>query len=138
MYLTVCPPCGPGSIPGRGRVFRGIFSWLITLCQRDRNGSISPRSRHATCGQTMAQSLLDRATPPVGRQWLNLSSIAPRHLWADNGSISPRSRHATCGQTMAQSLLNRATPPVGRQWLNNIVLWFLRCHVRFAGESQQL
>jgi len=33
MYLTVCPPCGPGSILSRGGVFQGIFSWLITLCQ---------------------------------------------------------------------------------------------------------
>lgn len=26
MYLTACPPCGPGSIPGHGRVFRGILA----------------------------------------------------------------------------------------------------------------
>jgi len=26
MYLIVCPFCGPGSIPGHGGVFQGIFS----------------------------------------------------------------------------------------------------------------
>jgi len=30
MYLTVCPPCGPGSIPGHGGALQGIFLWLIT------------------------------------------------------------------------------------------------------------
>jgi len=30
MYLTVCPPRGPGSISSRGREFPGIFPWLIT------------------------------------------------------------------------------------------------------------
>jgi len=29
IYLTVCPLHGPGSIPGR--VFQGMFPWLITL-----------------------------------------------------------------------------------------------------------
>jgi len=29
MYLTVCPPRSPGSIPSRGGEFRGIFRWLI-------------------------------------------------------------------------------------------------------------
>jgi len=33
IYLTVCPPRGPGSIPGHDGVFQGIFPWLITLCQ---------------------------------------------------------------------------------------------------------
>jgi len=28
--LSVCPPHGPGSTPGRGGVFQGISSWLIT------------------------------------------------------------------------------------------------------------
>jgi len=31
--LTVCFPLWPGSIPGPGRLFQGIFPWLITLCQ---------------------------------------------------------------------------------------------------------
>jgi len=31
--LHVCLLRGPGSIPGHGRVFQGIFPWLITLCQ---------------------------------------------------------------------------------------------------------
>jgi len=33
MYLTVCPPRAPGSIPSHGGGFQGIFPWLITLCQ---------------------------------------------------------------------------------------------------------
>ena len=30
MNLTICPPRGPGSTPGHGEVFQGIFPWLIT------------------------------------------------------------------------------------------------------------
>ena len=33
MCPTVCPPRGPGSIPGHGDVSQEIFSWLITFCQ---------------------------------------------------------------------------------------------------------
>jgi len=54
MNPTVCPPCGPSSIPSRGWVFQGIFPWLLTLCQpilSQRPGSISPQWHHATCGQ---------------------------------------------------------------------------------------
>jgi len=29
MYLTVCPPYGPGSIPSRGGEFQRIFARLI-------------------------------------------------------------------------------------------------------------
>ena len=51
MYLAVCPPRGPGSIPGRGGVFQGIVPWLITLVL----------SQH-------------------GREWFNLPSIAPHNM----------------------------------------------------------
>jgi len=33
MYLTVCLLSGPGSIPGRGGIFRGVFPRPITLYQ---------------------------------------------------------------------------------------------------------
>ena len=55
MNLTVCPPCGPGSIPGHGGVFQGIFPWLITLCQP----VLSQRDR----------------------KWPSLPSKAPHNLW---------------------------------------------------------
>ena len=42
MYLTVCPPSGPGSIPVRGGVYQGIFPWRITS-QSPLNGT----SQHA-------------------------------------------------------------------------------------------
>ena len=54
MYLTVCPPRGPGSIPSHG-VFQGIFPWLITLYQ-----------------PVLSQR---------GRKWLNLPSMTPHNLW---------------------------------------------------------
>ena len=30
MYHSVCSRCGPGSIPGHGGIYKGIFPWLIT------------------------------------------------------------------------------------------------------------
>ena len=54
--LTVCPPFGPGSISSQGRVFQGIFPWLITLCQ-------PVLSQH-------------------GRKWLKLPSMTPHNPWA--------------------------------------------------------
>jgi len=56
MYLTVYPPCGPGSIPSHGGVFQGVFPWLPTL----------------------GQPILSQH----GRKWLNLPSMAPHNLWA--------------------------------------------------------
>jgi len=56
MNLTVCTPCGPGSIPNRGGVFQGIFpnwshsanpSWASVT----ENGAISPQWHHTACGQ---------------------------------------------------------------------------------------
>jgi len=54
MDLTVRLPLGPGSVPGHGGVFQGIFPWLITLCQ-----------------PALSQS---------DRKWLNLPSMAPHDL----------------------------------------------------------
>ena len=53
--LTVCPPCGPGSIPGHGGVCQWILPWLITLCQ-----------------PVLSQ---------CGKKWLNLPSMTPYNLW---------------------------------------------------------
>jgi len=55
MYVTVYPLFGPGSIPSHGRVFQGIFPWLITLCQ-----------------PVLSQG---------GRKRPNLPSMAPHDLW---------------------------------------------------------
>jgi len=55
MYPTVCPTRGTGTVPRCGRVFRGIFPWLITLCQ-----------------PVLSQ---------CGGKWLNLPSLAPHSLW---------------------------------------------------------
>ena len=55
LYLTICPPCGLGSIPDRGGVFQEIFPWLITFCQ-----------------PVLSQCC---------RKWLNLFSMAPHSLW---------------------------------------------------------
>ena len=56
MYLTVCSRHGADSIPSHGRVFQGLFPWLITRCQpawasEAENGSISPQWHHTNCGQ---------------------------------------------------------------------------------------
>ena len=53
--LTVCPSCGPGSIPNHGGAFEGTFPWLIALCQ-----------------PVLSQR---------GRQWLNLPSMTSHSLW---------------------------------------------------------
>jgi len=49
MYLAVC------SFPAVVEAFQMMFPWLITLCQpvlcqRGKNGSISLKWHHATCG----------------------------------------------------------------------------------------
>jgi len=56
MYLTVYPPCGPGSIPDRGEVFRGIFSWLEPTWQKMAQSPLSRGERpKSNYGQTMAE-----------------------------------------------------------------------------------
>jgi len=45
MYLTVSPPCGPGSTPDRGGVFQGIFpGWSHTLGEK-MNLAESPQTQ---------------------------------------------------------------------------------------------
>ena len=55
MNLTVCHPCGPGLIPGRGGVFQRICPWLIALL------STHPEP----AWRKMAQSPLNGTTQPV-------------------------------------------------------------------------
>ena len=55
MIFAVCPRCDPDSIPSYSRVFKGIFPWLIILCQP------VPSQR--------------------GKKWLNLPSMASNNLW---------------------------------------------------------
>jgi len=55
MYLTVCPPCGPGSISGRGGIFRGIS--LLAGCTLP--------TRPEPAWQKMAQSPLNDTMQPV-------------------------------------------------------------------------
>ena len=67
MNLTICPPCGPGSIPSYDRAQHGIFPWLITLCQptlsqRGRKRANSHQWHHTTCRR--------REGSTMNRQWL--------------------------------------------------------------------
>jgi len=43
MYLTVCPPCGPGSIPSHGEVFHSlsVFSMARVVIAQWENECIS-------------------------------------------------------------------------------------------------
>ena len=60
-YLTVCPFCGPGSIPDRGRVFQRILPSLISLCQVP--------IRPEPAWQKMTRSPRNSATQPVDIRW---------------------------------------------------------------------
>jgi len=94
MYRTVCPLHGPGSIPGNGRVFQGIFPWLITLCQpvlnqRGKNGSIfATWSAGLQTNTTWCQSqvwikkrgsMAGRASGLVVKTMLNPFMMRPNH-----------------------------------------------------------
>ena len=66
MYFTVCLPCGHISIPSHARVFRGIFLWLITLCQL----ALSQRGRSHSAnspGVSVADHTLPTRPEPVWR-----------------------------------------------------------------------
>jgi len=53
--ISLCPPPGPGSIPGHGEVFQGIFPCPIKICQ-------SVLSQH---GRTRLNIPLNGTTPPM-------------------------------------------------------------------------
>ena len=89
MTLPVCPPCGPGSIPSHGGVFQGIFLWLIILCQ-----------------PVLSQR---------GRKWHNLPSTTPHNLWTAR-------RKAEVGQIMVEKCILDVDWAI--DWLTNLLSMF--------------
>ena len=76
MYPTVCPLHGPDL--GCGEIFRGIFPFLITLCQPILSQEMAqspPQWYHATvpCNGTMqpVDTGEQGQCPTMDRQWLN-------------------------------------------------------------------
>jgi len=62
MYPAVYPPCGPGSIPGYGRVFQGTIPGLITCI-----------ALYTVEGVPKSQTRLEPA-------WLNPLSVVPNNI----------------------------------------------------------
>ena len=95
MFLTVCPLCGPGSIPGRSGILQGIFPLLITFFQ-----------------PVLSQR---------GRKWLNLPPMAPHILWT---SVRQARVQRTMAEKITQSLFHlkgsTQTSFIGREtwWIN--------------------
>jgi len=70
MNLTVCPPCGPGSILSRDRVFQGIFPLA---------NHILP-THPKPMWEKMVQIPLKDTTQPV-----DCEEEGEVQLWTDNG-----------------------------------------------------
>ena len=65
MYLTVCPPYGPGSIPSRGGEFQRIFARLITHTWRGDGRRQVVTSRLEGYEEYEAIQLLPPSGPPT-------------------------------------------------------------------------